>query len=75
MRRTKHHGEKAKQRAFGKGWRWLGQTPGWWVSLFMTRPQRRGARTWEHEAARTPRAELDSMDQPPHGRKPHKYFW
>ena len=73
MPRTRHHGRKAKERAFGKNWRWLGQTPGWWVRLTMTRPQRRRVKLWERDAAK--RSTWDDIDIPPHGRKPHKYFW
>ena len=75
MSRTKHHGSKAKQRKFGDAWSWLQATPGWWINLFMTRPQRHKARAWERDAAKTSNADLDALDAPPHGKKPHKYFW
>ena len=50
MTRTHHHGDKAKQRAYGGGWRWLQATPGYWVRLMMTRPQRRSAAVWQRNA-------------------------
>ena len=75
MSRTRHHGDKAKRLAFGDDWQWLRQTPGWWVKLKMTVAQRRGVRDWEHNAARTRRADLDTLDLPPHGKKPHIYYW
>ena len=42
----------------------------------MTRPQRRLARMWERKAVTLRfRDDLDDLDDPPHGRKPHQYFW
>lgn len=73
MSRTHHHGSKAKARTFGKNERWLSQTPGWWVRLMMTRPQRRRVKLWERDAAK--RLTWCDIDDPPHGRKPHHYFW
>lgn len=73
MSRTKHHGDKAKKRAFGDQWNWTGQTPGWWVRLMMTRPQRRAVKLWERDAVKT--TDLESVDRPPHGHKPHVYYW
>lgn len=73
MSRTRHHGDKAKQREFGDEHRWLSQTPGWWTRLFMTKPQRRAAKLWERRAATSP--DVEQEDLPPHGKKPHHYFW
>jgi hypothetical protein len=73
MARTKHHGNKAKKRAFGDGWLWLQSTPSWWTRLMMNRPQRRAAAVWERNATRS--ADLEAEDDPPHGNKPHRYYW
>lgn len=73
MSRTKHHGWKAKKREFGNGWRWTSQTPGWFVRTFMTRPQRRAVKLWERDAVKT--TDIDRVDKPPHGHKPHVYYW
>ena len=75
MSRTKHHGNKAKERTFKDGWRWLSQTPGWWNRMFHTHPQRRAAKLWERNVAKTATNDLDTLNTPPHGNKPHKYFW
>lgn len=72
MSRTYHHGDKAKRRAFGTNWRWQ-STPGWWVRMQMTRPQRRAVKVWEVMARNA--TDLDRIDMPPHGKKPHLYFW
>jgi len=73
MSRTKHHGDKAKQRTFGDRWRWLSQTPGYWVRLMMMRPQRRAAAVWQRKAETS--TDLEQAGEPPHGKKPHWYFW
>jgi superoxide dismutase len=73
MSRTRHHGNKAKQRAFGDGWLWLQATPGWWVRVMMTRPQRRLASVWQRKAETS--TDLELVGDPPSGRKPHHYFW
>jgi len=56
-------------------WQWLQTTPGWWVRLTMTRPQRRQAAVWQRNAEKTPPNNLDQVNKPPQGRKPHHYFW
>jgi len=76
MSRTKHHGDKAKKRAYGINWLWLQATPGWWVRLFMTRPQRRAAAVWQRKVETCVDIEwVERLDKPPHGKKPHLYFW
>jgi hypothetical protein len=74
MSRTRHHGNKAKQRKFADLWRWM-NTPSWWIRLMMTRPQRRAASTWQKQAEKTAIVDLDGLDTPPSGKKPHIYFW
>lgn len=81
MSRTHHHGLKklcavlSGVYGVGAGPVRAGITPSWWVREFMTAPQRRAVRDWERNAARTPTADLDTLDLPPHGKKPHLYFW
>lgn len=75
MSRTRHHGDRQKQRRFGEDWRWLLATPGYWTREMMTVPQRRAVRDWERNTTKTPQSELDTLDLPPHGKKPHLYFW
>lgn len=72
MSRTRHHGDKAKRRLFGDRWAWWHTTPGWWVRLKMERPQRAAVKAWEHKALRQ---DIDELDDPPHGRKPHQYYY
>ncbi|MBU2249140.1 MAG: hypothetical protein KKD77_20505 [Gammaproteobacteria bacterium] len=73
MSRTKHHGDKAKERVFGKGWRWLDYTPGWWVRLFMTKPQRQRVRKLSEELKRL--ADLEDAPEFPVAKKPHNYYF
>ena len=73
MSRTKHHGDKAKKRLFGKYWQWVKETPSWWISMHMTKPQRKAVKTWERNAGKTD--DIEELDTPPHGNKPHKYYW
>lgn len=74
MSRTKHHGDKAKQRNLADYWNWMA-TPAWWIRLKMTRPQRRKASTWQKEAEKTDIVDLKELDKPLSKRKPHHYFW
>lgn len=48
-------------------------TPGWWVSLTMTRPERRYANAATHKLLRL--ADIEDADIPDLGRKPHNYYW
>lgn len=73
MSRTKHHGGKAKQKEFGDNWCWMQSTPGWWIRLMMQKPQRRLASVWQRNAEKS--IDVSDIDKPPHGRKPHWYFW
>ena len=73
MSRTRHHGHNAKRRLFGEEWQWLSQTPGWWIRMLMTRPQRRAVKLWERKAVKS--SNVEDEDNPPHGKKPHIYFW
>lgn len=53
---------------------WL-KTPMWWIHEMMTVPQRRQGRAWEHKVVAMAVEDLDLADTPPHGRKPHWYYW
>lgn len=65
MSRTTHHREQKSS--------W--STPAWWTRMYMTRPQRAKVRTWKIKAKQTSLEELDGLDLPAHGKKPHVYFW
>lgn len=72
MSRTKHHGDKAKAKLLGGAWRWTSANPGWWSRMMHTKPQRRAGAVWEASLGLDG---LEGVDDPPHGRKPHVYFW
>lgn len=74
MSRTNHHGDKKKAMLF-RPWLWFQSTPGWWTRMMMTRPQRRKAHEWERMAAAIEPDLLECVDCPPHGKKPHEYYW
>ena len=71
MSRTHHHLLKRRP-PYPRYWM---TTPGWWINVMMTRPQRRLASTWQRKAEKTQVSALDALDDPPQGRKPHHYFW
>jgi hypothetical protein len=72
LTKTYHHGNKAKERKFGKLWRWM-NTPSWFTRMMMTKPQRKAAHDWERKAATS--SDIEQLDTPPHGKKPHIYYW
>ena len=72
MSRTKHHGKRAKERTFGKNWRWM-TTPGSWTRLMMTRPQRQRVRKLSDDLKRL--ADLEDAPEFPVAKKPHAYYW
>jgi hypothetical protein len=74
MTKTYHHGNKAKERKFGKLWRWM-NTPSWWTRMMMSRPQRKAGKTWERKASTTSVKQLDDADTPSVSKKPHHYYW
>jgi hypothetical protein len=74
MSNTKHHGNKAKQRAFGNSWKWLQSTPAIWTKLMMIRPQRAAGRAWQKNVEKTPPAMLEDVDKPNVSKKPHIYY-
>lgn len=50
-------------------------TPNWWVSLTMTKPQRREGALWERKVATSKFENLEELGVPSVSRKPHIYFW
>lgn len=71
MSRTHHHLRK-RQPPHPRFWM---STPGWWIRMWMNKPQRRLGALWQRETERTPVSDLDLQDTPNVTRKPHKYFW
>lgn len=71
MARTRHHGDKAKRKTFGRLWWWFLNEPKWWRKLMHTRPRRAAEKQSLHEAVKHP--ERDVIH--PLDRKPHKYYW
>ena len=63
---------KKKRHWQERGWM---KTPMWWIHEYMTVPQRRRARAWEHRALTMTPEELEDTDPPDNGRKPHIYYW
>lgn len=55
-------------------WHWM-STPGWWVSMFMTRPQRHAGKMWERKVLKANIEDVDLLDTPNVSRKPHCYYW
>lgn len=51
-----------------------GSSPGWWVKLFMTRPQRRVEAHFCSLLCKAP-TDADEMTFPLGNRKPHEYYW
>lgn len=73
MSRTKHHGDREKEKKFGKMWFWYRSTPSEWVNKKMTRPQRVKVRALLRGVVKD---ELDSSEVMfPLAKKPHIYFW
>lgn len=51
---------------------WM-STPGWWVKMMMTRPERRAAHLQEVSVLKT--VDFEEVDFPDLGKKPHVYYW
>lgn len=47
-------------------------TPSWWTRMMMNRPQRREGHMWESEVINYD--QLDDVDPPCCGKKPHLYY-
>lgn len=67
-------GVKLKKKRNYVEWNWM-TTPMWWIREFMTRPQRAKGRQWEHKVKQLSSEELEDVDKPSVGRKPHVYYW
>lgn len=72
MSRTRHHGNKQKERLYGDDYRWLDEMPSAFVNEAMTRPQRRKVKKWIHDAMYE---DPDELEPCPHGNKPKKYYY
>ena len=56
---------------------WM-STPGWWVNMFMNKPQRRATKLWEQNFSNKDiptEDDIDYYDTPSVSRKPHIYYW
>ena len=71
MARTRHHGDKAKEREFGRLWWWYRSEPKWWRKMFHTRPKRAANK---RAIQRVMRGEYEQV-WPVGNRKPHSYYW
>ena len=71
MSRTKHHGDKAKERVFGDLWWWYKSEPKWWNKAYHIKPRRAENKKLIHRVLR------GDYEQtwPPGNRKPHAYYW
>lgn len=54
-------------------WHWMGSTPSSWTNMFMNRPQRNASNQYMRQV--TLDVDLEEVDPPPLGRKPHIYYW
>lgn len=50
-------------------------TPNWWISMYMTQPQRTAGKAWERKAVKVANDELDALDTPSVSRRPYIYYW
>lgn len=66
---------KKKKRKVDYTWKWYLASPGWWVNLMMTKPQRRAAHLWEHEVVKSKINNIEDLDTPSVSKKPHIYFY
>lgn len=51
---------------------WM-STPGWWTHFYMDRPQRQASNQYMKQI--TLDVDLEELDPPMIGRKPHVYYW
>jgi hypothetical protein len=72
-RRIEVSGKKTKKPRTYCHHRWWAKSPGWWVRLTMTKPQRRAGRVWE--AVIKYAKDLDVSDPPQVSRRPHVYYY
>lgn len=67
-------GKKTKKKRNHYQW-WGMSTPMWWVRIMMNRPQRVQGKQWERELLKLNIEDLEDVDPPSVGRKPHWYYW
>lgn len=63
-----------KRKELDTEYHWM-TTPGWWISIFMNRPQRVASKQWEKQIVCYPINNLEDTDPPLIGKKPHIYYW
>ena len=73
MSRTRHHGDKAKARTYGRSWWWMRNYPKWWDHLRHTIPRRQAERQTVHRTLRDP--DHGENEVWPLDHKPHQYYW
>jgi len=61
-----------KKRRADTEWHWQ-STPSWWTNLYMNRPQRQASNQYMRQLSLD--IDLDEVDPPLVGNKPHIYFW
>ncbi len=61
-----------KKKKADKGYHWM-TTPMWFIREFMNRPARKASKRYEREVVKM--RDLEDVDFPIVGRKPHIYYW
>lgn len=61
-----------KKKRVDTEWHWM-HTPSWWTHMFMNKPQRHASNQYMRQL--TIQVDLDEVDPPPLGKKPHVYYW
>lgn len=67
--------KKLKRKELDTEDHWMHSTPSWWNNMFHTRPQRNNGHMWEREVVKTAIDDVEDLDPPIVGNKPHKYYW
>lgn len=66
--------KKATARWYADGQRTM-TTPGWWIKMTATVPQRRETRDLLRKVVTSPVEDLEDCPVFPQGKKPHIYYW
>ena len=74
MSRTRHHGDKNKERLFGDSWLWCRGAPKWFSKMTRHKPQR-AKRTIALQKLIT--YDVEDMEEVefPQDKKPVEYYW
>lgn len=72
FRWIKRPGLLTKKKRSYEPWNWVSSTPSKWTRIMMTRPQRRKCRLWERKVLFS---DIEEVDCPYFGKKPHIYYW